>query len=377
MAARRDPDAQVRPPGSIASSDGSSTSRPTPATENRPPRRRPPLPPSRPPAKDRRDARPDRSRPRAHQPHGRARSDEHEHRARFLRHGSLGTRRLAALVLLASFYSVVSGAVDRAARSAGPRRSSKPPRGPAADARFAARPWSPSRAAADGAALRARAVASGRRIDAARSPRGRAPAVIGTKSRRGARSWMSRERDSLVVCEQCGMAHRWRPLAPVAGPLRALRGRPRPRPPPPSETMLALTITAAVVFLIGLGSDVLPRHARRAVAATLPRRSRAWGEGQEAIAVAGRRSPRCRAGALPRPAPLCAGAAGRGPRAARLRLCVRLLHQAARWSMVEVFTIGACCRWCACPAWPTRRRDRACSPSARLTRCSRRSNRPG
>ena len=39
-----------------------------------------------------------------------------ESRAIFLRKGLIGTCALVALVMLASFYSVVSGAVDRAAR---------------------------------------------------------------------------------------------------------------------------------------------------------------------------------------------------------------------------------------------------------------------
>ena len=39
-----------------------------------------------------------------------------EQRVLFLRKGFIGTCAFAALVLLASFYSIVSGAVDRAAR---------------------------------------------------------------------------------------------------------------------------------------------------------------------------------------------------------------------------------------------------------------------
>ena len=39
-----------------------------------------------------------------------------EQRARVLRKGFIGTCAFAALVLLASFYSIVSGAVDRAAK---------------------------------------------------------------------------------------------------------------------------------------------------------------------------------------------------------------------------------------------------------------------
>ena len=39
-----------------------------------------------------------------------------EQRVLFLRKGFIGTCAFAALVLLASFYSIVSGAVDRAAK---------------------------------------------------------------------------------------------------------------------------------------------------------------------------------------------------------------------------------------------------------------------
>ena len=48
-----------------------------------------------------------------------------EQRVLFLRKGFIGTCAFAALVLLASFYSIVNGAVDRAAkqRLAGDRRS--------------------------------------------------------------------------------------------------------------------------------------------------------------------------------------------------------------------------------------------------------------
>ena len=62
-----------------------------------------------------------------------------EQRVLFLRKGFIGTCAFAALVLLASFYSIVSGAVERAARQrlaaagsghAPPRRSARMPRQP-------------------------------------------------------------------------------------------------------------------------------------------------------------------------------------------------------------------------------------------------------
>ena len=155
---------------------------------------------------------------------------------------------------------------------------------------------------------------------------------------------MSREQNSLVVCEQCGLAHRWRPLAPstVARCTRceAILGRGHRLT---LSTLLSLTITATVVFLIGLSSDVLSLDMRGVSRAmTLPGAiSAMWEEGHESIAVLTAIT------ALLAPAlflglrlyvlvPLAAGRVPRG-----FAACVRLLHQAGRWSMVEVFTIGA------------------------------------
>ena len=154
---------------------------------------------------------------------------------------------------------------------------------------------------------------------------------------------MSREEDSLVVCEQCGKAHRWRPLA-YGSMARCVRcegilGRGHRLP---LTTILALTITASVLFLVGIASNVLSLDLRGvAKATTLPGAIAAtWNEGQEIVAVVAAIT------ALIAPAlflalrlyvlvPLAAGKVPRG-----FALCVRLLHQAGRWNMVEVFTIG-------------------------------------
>ena len=99
---------------------------------------------------------------------------------------------------------------------------------------------------------------------------------------------MSRERDSLVMCGQCGMAHRWRPLAPrsVARCTRceATLGRGHRLTLP---TLLSLTITASVLFLIGLGTDVLSLDMRGVSrATTLPGAiSAMWSAGEQLIAV--------------------------------------------------------------------------------------------
>lgn len=155
---------------------------------------------------------------------------------------------------------------------------------------------------------------------------------------------MSRERNSLVMCGQCGLAHRWRPLAPASMArcvrCEAVLGRGHRLTLP---TLLSLTITASVVFLIALGSDVLSLDMRGVFrATTLPGAiSAMWTEGQESVAVLTAIT------AVVAPAlflalrlyvlvPLTAGRLPRG-----FALCVRLLHQAGRWNMVEVFTIGA------------------------------------
>ena len=154
---------------------------------------------------------------------------------------------------------------------------------------------------------------------------------------------MSREEHSLVVCEQCGKAHRWSPLAPgtLARCIRceAVLGRGHRLA---LTTILALTITAAIAFLIGISSDVLSLELRGiSKATTLPGAiSAIWSEGQEIVAVVAAIT------ALVAPAlflglrlyvlvPLAAGWAPRG-----FALCVRVLHHAGRWNMVEVFTIG-------------------------------------
>ena len=154
---------------------------------------------------------------------------------------------------------------------------------------------------------------------------------------------MSREEDYLVVCEECGMAHRWRSLGPgaVARCVRceAVLGRGHRLQLP---GVLALTVTAAVAFGVGISTDVLSITLRGAAyAATLPEAIVAtWGEGQRVIAALAALT------ALVAPAlfialrlyilvPLAAGRVPRG-----FAICVRALHHASRWNMIEVFTIG-------------------------------------
>ncbi len=154
---------------------------------------------------------------------------------------------------------------------------------------------------------------------------------------------MSREEDSLVVCEQCGKTHRWRPLTHgmVARCTRcdAVLGRGHRLA---LHTILALTVAAAITFLIGISSDVLSLDMRGiSKATTLPGAiSAAWNQGSEIVAVVAAIT------ALVAPAlflalrlyvlvPLAAGKVPRG-----FAFCVRTLYHVGRWNMVEVFTIG-------------------------------------
>lgn len=153
---------------------------------------------------------------------------------------------------------------------------------------------------------------------------------------------MGRDDEMLVVCEQCGKAHRWLPLSPgsVARCVRceAIIGRGHRHS---ISTLLALTITAAVVFIFGIETDVLSLELRGSGGETLPGAIvGAWDEGQHIVALVAATT------ALIAPAlfialrlyvlaPLAAGHVPPG-----FAFCVRVLHHAARWNMVEVFTIG-------------------------------------
>lgn len=154
---------------------------------------------------------------------------------------------------------------------------------------------------------------------------------------------MSRVEDSLVVCEQCGLAHRWRPLGAgtVARCVRceAVLGRPHRLS---IDSVLALTVAAAAAYLVAINTSLLSLSLRGgSESATLPQAIlRAWQDGQEIVAVVAALT------ALVAPAafialrlyllfPLAAGTKPPG-----FALCVRILHQAGRWGMVEVFTVG-------------------------------------
>ena len=149
--------------------------------------------------------------------------------------------------------------------------------------------------------------------------------------------------DLLVVCEQCGLAHRWLPIGSrdIVRCTRcaAIIGRGHRLS---LGSVLALTVAAAAAWLIAVTMPLLSISLRGgAEAATLPGSILGvWLEGQEVVAVVAATT------ALLAPAlfialrlyMLAPLAAGRRPPG--FAWCVRVLHQSGRWNMVAVFTVG-------------------------------------
>lgn len=154
---------------------------------------------------------------------------------------------------------------------------------------------------------------------------------------------MGRVEDSLVVCGQCGLAHRWRPLpgGSVARCTRceAILGRTHRLS---IQGVLALTLAAAATYLIAINMPLMSLSLRGGseTATMLQAIALAWRDEQHIVAILAGIT------ALLAPAafiglrlyvliPLAAGNKAPG-----FAWCVRVLHQAARWNMVEVFTVG-------------------------------------
>jgi len=154
---------------------------------------------------------------------------------------------------------------------------------------------------------------------------------------------MGRVEGSLVVCGQCGLAHRWQPL-PETSQARCTRcDAVLARAHRLSiQGILALTVAAAAAYVVAISAPLMSLSLRGgAETATLPQAiSIAWQDDQQLIAILAGIT------ALLAPAafiglrlyvliPLAAGNKAPG-----FAWCVRALHQAARWNMVEVFTVG-------------------------------------
>jgi paraquat-inducible protein A len=154
---------------------------------------------------------------------------------------------------------------------------------------------------------------------------------------------MSRVEAYLVVCDECGLAHRWQPLrnGALARCVRceAVLGRAHRLS---IEGILALTVAAGAAYLVAINASLLSLSLRGgSESATLPQAiGLAWQSGQEIVAVIAALT------ALVAPAAFIALrlyvlfplAAGKKPPG--FATCVRILHQAGRWNMVEVFTVG-------------------------------------
>lgn len=155
---------------------------------------------------------------------------------------------------------------------------------------------------------------------------------------------MSEPPSTLVVCEHCGLAHRWVGLAPRAlarcSRCNGVLGRGHRMD---VQALLALTLAALLVLLIAHGSPVLSiRLGGSEARTTFPMAIlAAWDAGEYGVALLSAVS------AVLAPAlfigirlylllPL---ALGRVP--AGLGVCLRLLHHVSRWNTVEVLTVAA------------------------------------
>jgi len=147
----------------------------------------------------------------------------------------------------------------------------------------------------------------------------------------------------MVVCEQCGLAHRWQPPADatIARCTRceAILGRAHRLS---IDGVLALTMAAAAAYLVAVNTPLMSLSLRGgAETATLPQAiMMAWENGEEIVAIVSAIT------ALLAPAAFIALrlyllfplSLGKKPPA--FAWCVRALHQAGRWNMIEVFTVG-------------------------------------
>ena len=147
---------------------------------------------------------------------------------------------------------------------------------------------------------------------------------------------------SLIVCEECGLVHRWQPLGQGAVARCTRCDAVLERSHRLSiDGILALTVAAAAIYLVAVNTPLLTLTLRGpAEQASLVDAIRfAWTDEPIIAVVAG-------ITALVAPAafvalrlyvlfPLSAGFKAPG-----FKWCVRMLHQAERWSMVEVFTVG-------------------------------------
>lgn len=154
---------------------------------------------------------------------------------------------------------------------------------------------------------------------------------------------MSREDDSLLVCDQCGLPQRWRAMhrREIAHCPRcdAIVGRGHRLEVP---SVLALTIAAAAAWLVAVSAPLMSINLRGGnEAATLPEAIvDAWRGGQEVVAVVAAITALIAPGGFILLRLYVLTPLLRGSRPPGFAWCVRALHQAGRWNMIEVFTVG-------------------------------------
>ena len=154
---------------------------------------------------------------------------------------------------------------------------------------------------------------------------------------------MSRDDNSLVVCDHCGQPHRWLPVSEreIARCTRcdAVIGRGHRLS---VSSVLALTVAAGAAWLVAAFMPLLSLSLRGGSesATLIDAIVVAWQGGQQIVAIIAAVT------ALVAPAlyiamrlyvlaPLAAGWRPPG-----FAFCVRVLHQAGRWNMIQVFTVG-------------------------------------
>jgi paraquat-inducible protein A len=154
---------------------------------------------------------------------------------------------------------------------------------------------------------------------------------------------MGRVEGFLIVCEECGLAHRWQPLDHGAVARCSRCDAVLQRSHRLSvDGVLALTVAAAAVYLVAINAPLMSLSLRGGAqsANLIDAITTAWQAGQPLIAIVAAITALVAPAAfvalrLYLLAPLSVGVKPPG-----FAWCVRVLHHAGRWSMVEVFTVG-------------------------------------
>jgi len=148
----------------------------------------------------------------------------------------------------------------------------------------------------------------------------------------------------IVLCEQCDAVHRWRPLASSEVARCRRCGAVIARGHRLSVSgLLALTVAAGVMLAVAVSTPVMTLQLRgdESAATLLDAIAATWGAGERLVAASAALT------AIVAPAVLIALRLvilwpmwqGRCPN--HLAWCMRALHEASHWNMVEVLLVGA------------------------------------